>query len=207
MRKLALVILAMSLTIVAMADTKTKKTGKTLLVEFYYPKDTSLFGTDSLSLEYIMRDIGEAFSEAASLKCTGMILYDKDGGTSNVIVGKGVIKSPEGKLSEIRESIENMRETQYIPGKLIGHTTVKRSGAKYRQETYLNGKLQSTYESDWSHGWFAPETSTYKSGRDTYVTKTFYVGPQSETKEVREQGTSVMIPGNAVFARKMYRVP
>ena len=178
MRKVALVILAMSLAIAAMAEIKTRKEGKTLLVEFYYPKDTSLFGTDSLSLDYIMGDIGEAFSLAATQKCNGIIFYDKDGGTSSVIVGKGVIHSPEGKLSEIRESIEGMWETQFIPGKVIGHSTVRTSGAKYRQ-----------------------------SGGDTYVTKTFYVPPRSEMKEIREQGTSTLIPGNVVYARKMYRRP
>lgn len=207
MRRLALVIVAISLAIAAMAEVKTRKEGKTLLVEFYYPKDTSLFGTDSLSLDYIMKDISEAFSEAAAQKCNGIIFYDKDGGTSSVIVGKGVIQSPEGKLSEIRESVEGMWETQFTPGKVIGHSTKRTSGAKYRQETYLNGKLQSTYESDWSAGWFAPETSTYRSGSDTYVTKTFYVAPKSEIKEIREQGTSVLIPGNVVYARKMYRRP
>lgn len=207
MRRVALVILAMSLAIAAMAEIKTRKEGKTLLVEFYYPKDTSLFGTDSLSLDYIMGDISEAFSLAATQKCNGIIFYDKDGGTSSVIVGKGVIHSPEAKLAEIRESIEGMWETQSIPGKVIGHSTVRTSGAKYRQETYLNGKLQSTYESDWSAGWFAPETSTYKSGGDTYVTKTFYVPPKSETKEIREPGTSRIIDGNVIYTRKMYRTP
>ena len=207
MRKVALVILAMSLAIAAMAEIKTRKEGKTLLVEFYYPKDTALFGTDSLSLDYIMRDIRDAFSEAANLKCTGIILYDKSGEASNIIVGKDIIKIPDAKLAEIRQSIEDMSETQYIQGKVTGQKRVTASGAKYRQETYLNGKLQSTYESDWSAGWFAPETSTFKSGGDTYVTKTFYVPPRSEMKEIREQGTSTLIPGNVVYARKMYRRP
>ena len=196
MRKLIFVILAMSLTITSIADIKTKKNGKTLMVEFYYPNDSSLFGTDSLSLDYIMKDISEAFSEAAAQNCTGVILYDKDGGTAQVIVGKNVIKAPEGKLQDLRQSIE-----------VIGHSTVRTSGAKYRQETYLNGKLQSTYESDWSAGWFAPETSTYKSGGDTYVTKTFYIPPKSETKEIREPGTSRIIDGNVIYTRKMYRTP
>ena len=197
----------MSLTITSLADIKTKKNGKTLMVEFYYPNDSSLFGTDSLSLDYIMKDISEAFSEAAAQKCTGVILYDKDGGTAQVIVGKNVIKAPERKLQDLRQSIENMRETQYIPGKVIGQTISKTVGAKYRQETYLNGKLQNTYESDWSSGWFAPETSTFKSGGDTYVTKTYYVPPRKETQDVREPGTSVDIDGNVVYTRKMYRIP
>lgn len=48
--------------------------------------------------------------------------------------------------------------------------------AKYHIDTYHNGKLESTYVSDWKGGYLAPSSSEYVSGNTRIVSKT-YVTP------------------------------
>ncbi len=54
--------------------------------------------------------------------------------------------------------------------------TSVRIPAEYHIDTYYNGKLESTYVSDWDGGYIAPSTSEYKSRGNT-IKKKKYVKP------------------------------
>lgn len=184
------------------ADIKTRKEGKTLLVDFLISKDsTALFQEDSIpQWSYFEKDIQDALNAVAQQKCNAMIVYDKDGQIYKIFKGKDQLT-----MKHIKDICDGMTYTKHIDGDVIGKKTVKRNVAKYRQDTYLNGKLQSRYESDWSSGWFAPTTSTYKNGGDTYETRTYYYPPTTETVEIRGPGEDVKIEGYTVFAEMVYR--
>lgn len=208
MRKLIACIALLSLSILtATAEIKVKKENKILLIEFYYPKDSvsDLFNENDLGMDYIVKDLREALITADREKCNTAILYDREGGMFKIIKGKEKFHDVEATIESLVGDIEGMSYTEFKEGKIIGERKVRDAGAKYRQDTYLNGKLQSTYEADWSQGWFAPTTSTYKSGADTYETRTYYLPPSTKTVYDREPGTNVTVPGSMVFTKKMYR--
>lgn len=203
MKRIFVVILMIVLSaITAKTEIKTKKEGKILLVEFYIPRDsTALFESDStMSWSFVEKDLQDALIHASQGNYRSMIIYDKDGDIFMIFKGKEQLT-----MSHISEKIDQLGYIKHIEGEIIGKKTIKRSVAKYRQDTYLNGKLHDTYESDWSSGWFAPKTSTYKSGGDTYETRTYYLPPSSETVEVRGPGEDVEVKGYTVFAEKVYR--
>lgn len=58
--------------------------------------------------------------------------------------------------------------------------------AQYHKDTYLNGKLESQFSSDWNQGYFKPTTSTYKSGNNIYRTETYYTPVQYNNRWKRE---------------------
>lgn len=57
--------------------------------------------------------------------------------------------------------------------------------AQYHIDEYINGQLKNTYVSDWNGGRMAPKTSTYTTGRDKYVTKTYVVPAHKINQWVR----------------------
>ncbi|MBQ6286967.1 MAG: hypothetical protein IJK73_04850 [Bacteroidales bacterium] len=189
--------------LVAEAEIRTKKTGKILSVEFYIPKDsTALFENEEpVTWPYIENDIRKVVEEVARQKCKTLIFYDKEGKIFKAFKGKDQLT-----IKFINYSIESLECTKYIQGEVIGKKTVQKNSAKYRMDTYLNGKLYDTYESDWTSGWFAPTTSTYKSEGHTFVTKTYYLAPSSETIEVRAPGKYVKTEGYTIFAESVYRL-
>ena len=201
-RIICLALVLMTVSPVIWADIKTRKEGKVLVVDFYIPRDsTALFESDSLmSWSFIEKDLQEVLDIASQQKCNAILLRDKKDEYFKIVKGKEYLT-----MDYLKGIIDEMSHTTFVPGKVIGHEKVRASGAKYRQETYLNGKLHDTYESDWTSGWFAPKTSTYRSGGDTYVTQTFYVPPADKIIEKREPGKEVKIEGYIVFAEDVYR--
>lgn len=205
MRKLLIITALLSVSFVTKGEIKTRKEGKTLIVEFFYPKSSELFD-EQITIDYISKDISDAFAQAQEQKCNTMLFCDNKNNFFRIFKGKEQIVAKEEATNAIIKAIEEMDEWEDVPGKIIGKKTVKSSGAKYRSETYLNGKLKDTYESDWSAGWFAPETSTYQSGSDIFVTKTFYVPPKTETIYERAPGErQLKESGVKVFAKQVYR--
>ena len=182
----------------SMARIETQKSGKYLAVKFYAPN------LESVTEELFIKDYWDAIEFAKAKKCHTISFYGNDGFTFCFIKGYEEIEKADRYLAELLEKIPSMATTEFIQGEKIGTERVSVAGAKYRQETYLNGKLHDVYESDWDSGPFAPRTSTYISGGDTYVTKTFYVAPKHADKAKYGEGSYVTTPGITVFAKKTY---
>jgi hypothetical protein len=197
-RMIICVFFLIAFELILSARIETQRNGKYLAVRFY---------ADSLEIvteEYFAEDFWNAIAIAKAQKCNTISFYGNDGFTFCFINGKDEINMADVYLDDILKNIAGMEEQKYIQGEEIGSERVTVSGAKYRQETYLNGKLHDVYESDWDSGPFAKRESTYRSGGDTYVTKTFYVPPKHTNKAKYAAGSYVTIPGIVVFAEKTY---
>ena len=183
------------------ASIRTEKTSKNLIVDFYATRNTEI------DFEYIEKDIRQAFSKAIQQKCNSILFRNNKGSFFKIIKGKDEVTKVEYYINEIKNEIDAMSIIDYKEGKLLRTEKTRISGPKYRSETYINGRLDSTYETDWTLGYFTTETSTYKSGNYTYVTKTFYVPEKYDIKEIRETGTKTIIQsGISSFVTETYHI-
>ena len=163
---------------------------------------------DYVSMQMVEQDFVDALQEAHTMKVKTFILYSNSGMPFLIINGKEEMLQVDKYLDKLKKEIDDMTTYEFQQGKVKSSRLVFVSGAKYRSETYLNGKLSDIYESDWDAGYFKPSTSTYtcrtSNGMDVYVTKTFYVAPKYKTEYTYEKGTTTTIQGIYHFARKVY---
>ena len=177
---------------------KLEKVSKVAIARFY------IDNYDLVSMETVEQDFLNALREARTMKVKSFMIYDNEGRPYLIIKGKEEMLQENKYLNRLMTAIEDMTTRNFERGKVKSSRQVMTSGPKYRSETYLNGRLTDTYETDWDAGYFKPSTSTYRSSGDTYVTKTFYVAPKYRTEYTYEQGTTSIIEGIHFFARKVY---
>ena len=180
------------------AKVRIEKVSKIAVARFY------IDNYDSVSMQIVEQDFVDALKEAQTMKVKTFMLYENSGGPFLIIKGKEELFQVDKYLEELKKRIENMTTRDFKQGEVKSSRQVLASGAKYRSETYLNGRLTDTYETDWDAGYFKSSTSTYKSSSGTYVTKTFYVAPKYKTEYTYEKGTTTTIEGIYHFARKIY---
>ncbi len=165
------------------------------------------FYTDLLvnvSEETIKQDFYNALEEAKVRHCSNVAFRNKEGMFFLIIKGKDCINNPNDEYDKLMMTIEQMEEKTYIPGKVISSHKRNAGNAKYHSDTYVNGNLTNTYESDWRGEPFPRKESTYRSGNDTYKTVTYYTPPTYIVDEEREPGTYDITPGIDVFIRNTY---
>ena len=134
--------------------------------------------TDSLTTEQFRLDWAKAIEIAASEKEVKQVQL-KD--NKDDIIGwanRNNLSSLNETLEKIISEFSKFDEFENIYGDSIRKTIT--TPAQYHSDTYKNGVKESSYTSDWNSGYFAPKTSTYKSGYDTYTTKTYYTPRQRE---------------------------
>lgn len=180
------------------AKVKIEKVSKVAVARFY------IDNYDSVTIQMVEQDFVDALQKAHTMKVNTFMLYSNSGSPFFIIKGKEEMLQVDKHLSELKKKIDDMTTRDFKQGEVKSSRQVLASGAKYRSETYLNGRLTDTYESDWDAGYFKPSTSTYKSSSGTYVTKTFYVAPKYKTEYTYEKGTTTTIEGIYHFARKIY---
>ncbi|NLX40921.1 MAG: hypothetical protein GXY75_03355 [Bacteroidales bacterium] len=199
MKRIIFVIALVIISFNANAQSKIvyTKDGSTLRVRFQTQ-------TDSITLHTIEKDFIEMFNIANKLNCKAIMLYENNGLPYMTIYGKREIKLVNKWLEILKAQINEMSKTEYIKGDAVKSWKVRKSGPKYVSETYLNGKLQNRFESDWDMGYFKPTTSTYTSGSQTYVTKTFFQPEQYETKYQYGPGKTVINSGVKAIVNRVY---
>lgn len=180
------------------AKVKLEKVSKVAVARFYTDN------YDLVSMKTVEQDFLSALREAQTMKVKTFMVYDNEGRPYLIIKGREEMHQENKHLNRLMAAIEDMTTRKFEKGKVVSSRQVMTSGPKYRSETYLNGKLTDTYETDWDAGYFKPSTSTYKSSSGTYVTKTFYIAPKYRTEYTYEQGTTTIIEGIHNFARKVY---
>ena len=180
------------------AKIKTEKAAGALIVRMYIDDYANV------TMELLEQDFAEALSVAQKRKCKTLMIYDNSGNPYYIVTGKEKFQQTDKQLEKLREIVDGMTTTEYIKGKVKSSKQVKVCGPKYRSETYLNGRLVDTYETDWSQGPFKATTSTYRTSGDTYLTKTFYVPAKYKTEEEYEPGTSIVKEGILRFAEEVY---
>ena len=196
---LATVLLLLGVSIQTIdAKVKIEKVSKVAIARFY------IDNYDQVSMETVEQDFLNALREAQTMKVKAFMIYDNTGSPYLIIMGKEEMLQEDKYLNELTKKIEDMTTRNFERGEVKSSRQVMASGPKYRSETYLNGKLTDTYETDWDAGYFKPSTSTYKSSSGTYVTKTFYVAPKYRTEYTYGEGTATTIEGIHHFARKVY---
>lgn len=170
--------------------------GDVLVAEFY------LLTSDSLTVDYVLNDYKDLLERAVNnKKCKSIYIFTADNSLYKIIKKDTLDVSKE--LNRFETNFDNITYTASVS---IPNGTRREfvSGPKYVSKTYHNGRLDSVYESDWSGGSFSTETSTYRSGYDTYETKTYYQPAQYKTvtdyKIVKTTYT-----GLDVFANVFYR--
>lgn len=106
-------------------------------------------------------------------------------------------------LDAVIKKFDSFNETENVYGDSV--LVKKRIPAQYHSDTYINGKLESTYSSDWNHGYFPPSTSTYVSGGVTYVTKKYFTPEKISNKwEKRIIGKKIIQKGEDVRIAEIY---
>lgn len=196
---LATILLLLSFSIqIIEAKVKIEKVSKVAVARFY------IDNYDYVSMQMVEQDFVDALQKAQTMKVKAFMLYSNSGGPFFIIKGKEEMLQVDKHLDELKKKIDDMTTRDFKQGEVKSSRQVLASGPKYRSETYLNGKLTDTYETDWDAGYFKPSTSTYKSSSGTYVTKTFYVAPKYRTEYTYEKGTTTTIEGIYHFARNIY---
>ncbi len=190
--------LAMSISLSAQARVSYSANKKTLTA-FFSAADDEIVTMDSFK-----RDWYDAVQYAIDNKYKCLIFQGANGEYFQVIKGNEQLYNADWYWSVLEGKIAKMGSTTYIQGEEIGRENVKVSGPKYVSETFINGKRDSIYESDWHNGPFPTETSTYKSGGDTYVTKTYYRPAKYEEKIKYAPGKRIVVTGIEEFAKQTY---
>lgn len=159
---------------------------------------------DSLTTELFKSDWDKAIQIAASEKKVKQIqLREKNGGMLGW-ANKTNLSSLYSVFDNIVKDFSKFDKIEITYGDSV-RTSIT-IPAQYHSDTYINGKLESEYSSDWTQGYFAPKTSTYKSGRDTYTTKTYYTPVRykySWTRPVKE--TKLIQKGETIRLREIYK--
>lgn len=180
------------------ATVVTKKSGKSLIVEFH-TKSLS-----EVSIEYIETDFRKAMAEANNQNSSTVLFKDNVGNFYKIVKGKDKISQVDQCCNELKNEIAKMAVHSSVQGEKIKTERVKLRNPQYRSETYINGRLDSTYETDWTTGYFPPETSSYKTGNRTYVIKTYYVPEQYGMKDVFAPSYTITTQGIQIFINKVY---
>lgn len=161
--------------------------------------------TDSPSTEQFRLDWLQAIKIATKEKKVKQVqLNDSKGG----IIGWSNINSLHS-LNEIFEQVisgfKDFDEYEIIYGDSVRHRLT--TPAQYHSDTYRNGVIESSYSSDWTSGYFAPKTSTYKSGGVTYTIKTYYTPQKVEYKWERQIKDRKMIrSGEKIRLSQIYKI-
>lgn len=161
--------------------------------------------TDSLTTDLFELDWKKAIQIASTNKKVKQIqLKDNSGG----IIGwadKKNISSLNNILDKIIQDFPTFDKRQIIYGDSVKTTTI--IPAQYHSDVYKNGRLESEYSSDYTQGFFAPKTSTYKSGSDTYTTRTYYTPVKYIHKWTRPVVENKIIEkGETVRLRQIYKI-
>ena len=182
------------------AEIKTEKHGKTLIVKFYTD------GYNQVTEERFQNDFTNAMQVAINQKCTAVAFKDNTGGWYKIIKGKKELQFIKTHLDKVMLEIEKMQITETKRTQKPSKRPISTGKAKYRVDTYINGILESTYETDWEGDYFEPSTSTYTSGQYKCVTKTYYVPKETIYIDVMVPiyETMVITKGITAFAEKVY---
>ena len=199
MRAITTLLLCLVTSLSLSATIITKKDGKLLLVEFHAE---SIAAVDT---ETIVKDFNDAFDMAVQKKCNSIVFKERNGEFYMIVSGAEEVMSRDKYLAKLNEDFDKLTADEFIRGEVVSSEKKMVRKAQYRIETYENNKLVSVYESDWDHGYFPPETSTYKSASGPNITKkTMYVEPKYDTVETYAEGTTIRTEGYEVLARRLY---
>ena len=127
------------------------------------------YDTDSLTSSLFKDDWNNAIEIALNNKKVKQIQFKNRNGDIIAWSDKKNYLSLEKELNKI------LYETVFVrTDSIIGRKTVYSDDKpQYKIDTYKNGKLISTYSSDWDGGHVEPKYSTHKIYDDTYETKTY----------------------------------
>jgi hypothetical protein len=161
--------------------------------------------TDSLSTEQFRLDWLQAIEIATKEKKVKQVqLKDSKGdiiGWSNI----NNLYSLNKILEKVIYEFKDFDEFENIYGDSV--KTSITTPAQYHSDTYKNGVEESSYSSDWTSGYFAPKTSTYRSGGDTYTTKTYYTPQKIEYRWERQiKGRKIVRSGERFRLSQIYKV-
>ena len=195
MKKILFLMLALFVGATSSASIITEKQGKYLAVSF--------IDDGNVSEETVKQDFYDALAQALAKKCSSVAFRDKNG-IFYYVNGKESLRNADGEFLKFMDEINKMQTESYVPGEVIGTRKVWVSGPKYHLDTYCNGIIESTHESDWEHGPFAKQESTTRIGNDTYKTVIYYTPDRYKTVEIREPSEKIITPGIDVFISKAY---
>lgn len=139
---------------------------------------------DSLTLDLFRKDWNEAIDIATSNKKVKQIQFKNTRNEIISYIAIDNIANSNDLFNKLVEDFSNYNETETVYGDSV--LVTHRTKAQYHSDTYINGKLDSQYTSDWESGYFAPSESTYKSGNNVYRTKKYYTAPKIERKWERK---------------------
>ena len=198
MKKIVLVLFAVlsliSQTVEAEIVYKINKYG-VMMVTFKSNKD-------SLTIDQFKLDWNNAVQIAENENIVKQIqLKDKNGD----IIGW----ANKTNLSNLNNVLTNVIKnfSKYDKIEVIYYDSVQTkstSTAKYRKDTYLNGEKISAYESDWYSGYFPTEKSSYRSGRNLYITITYYVAPKTEFHWSYKIKRNLIQKGDEIALKEIY---
>ena len=166
----------------------------------------SIHETDNMSINHLLDEFDKVIAIANDNKCKSIMIKDKDGNTWDVYVSH--TKMWDTTYSKkLLDTILAMKSTDTIYGKIIGTENVYRyEQAMYISETYVDGKLESTYSSEWTGDPFPSKTSTYTSSGSTWRTKTYYQPARQVyvgQKNIYESVKYVDVDGFTNFVKKV----
>jgi hypothetical protein len=127
------------------------------------------------TIDLFKSDWNNAINIASSNKSVKQIQFkNADGGLLTWIDKNNFINSSK-IFEEIVSQFSSFDEIETTYSDNVSEWKMKlKTPPQYHSDTYKNGKLVDTYSSDWKQGPFPASSSTYKSGGDTYITKTYF---------------------------------
>ncbi len=161
--------------------------------------------SDSLTTEQFRLDWAKAIEIAASEKNVKQVQLKDSKGDVIGWANRNNLYSLNETLKKIISDFSKFDEYEPIYGDSVRETIT--TPAQYHSDVYRNGVKESSYSSDWNSGYFAPKTSTYKSGGVTYKTETYYTPMKIEYRWVRQfKGTKIIRSGESFRLSQIYKL-
>lgn len=190
-----LFLMLYALSVNAEIDYKVNKYG-VMTVNFMCADETP-------TIEQFKSDWDKAIDIAASNPKVKQIQFKNTKNEMFVWIEKANISNSNSVYEKFVSGFAAFDEVKVVYGDSV--LVTKKTPAQYHKDTYINGKLDSQFTSDWEQGYFKPSTSTFKRGNDTYTSKTYYTAPKysnSWERPVKER--KVVKKGETIKLEEIY---
>ena len=184
----------------AWGDVTCYKSGRTLFAGF------TCKNGDSITIEQFRNDYDTMVKMATDKKCKTLVVMDAQDQVFTII---NMSVSPQDCFGRLETAIHSYDEIIILsPEEVKVEEIQHHEKAKYKSDTYINGKLDNTYESDWDMGPFEKKQSTltYVDG-DVYTTVSYYVPPRdwTEKKERRIPARTAKVTNMTKATERFYK--
>jgi len=163
-----------------------------------------VYSGEDLTTDMLVGDYSKAVDFAYQNPKVKQIQFKDNKGDIIIWANKSDFKILNNKFEELIKDFSKFDIIETIYGDSVLKETIIK--AQYHCDTYLNGKLESEYTSDWESGYFRPSTSIYQTSTDIYRKEVYYTPKRKEYKwEVPIKEKRIIRKGEDIKLHEIYK--